>query len=167
MAQARSMGRLMDALPPLPPSVPAYMQVAVSCAFDVGPKYGVPVNVVMAVAEVEGAKPNTVSRNRDGSVDVGRMQVNSVHFDQLAQHGITPGHLMEPGCYPVELATWMIARHMQACKSDLWTCVSRYHSKEPRDNAAYRSKLVPAAARWAFWVRKNFPAAKEFGSGKG
>lgn len=153
----------MDAgMPPLPPHVPSYMQAAVSCAFEVGPRYGVPVNLVIAVAEVEGARPHTVKKNSDGSLDVGRMQINSIHFDDLAQYGITPQHLMEPGCYPVELATWMIARHMQGCKADLWTCVARYHSKTPQNNIEYQRKLIPAAARWSQWVRQHFPAATEF-----
>lgn len=151
---------MFDALPPLPPDTPVYMQEAVACAIEIAPKYGVPANVVMAVAEVEGAPPQTIRVNQNGSFDVGRMQINSVHFDMLSAYGITPQHLMASDCYPVELATWMIARHMQGCPHDLWTCVARYHSKTPPNNLVYRQKLLPAAMRWASWIQQYYPVIK-------
>ena len=141
--------------------VPVRMQDAVVCAVEVAPRYALPLNVLLAVIEVEGGKPNSYSVNTDGSFDYGTMQINSVHLSGLAQYGITASHLMSSGCYPVELGAWMIARHLQGCSTEYWSCVARYHSKTPTKNSIYRAKVIRSADKWGAWIKRVFPVYRQ------
>jgi len=141
--------------------LPPMWQETIVCAIDAATRHGVPLNVVLAVAEVEGGRPGMARVNNDGSVDYGRMQINSRHLQDLGAYGITAESLMQPGCYSVDLGTWIIANHIRLCRDDeFWFCVAKYHSKTPSVNARYRTKLLPAAAKWAAWVKQRMSAVE-------
>ena len=140
--------------------LPPQMQQTVVCAMEASHEYSVPLNAVLAVAEQEGGKPGMAKRNRNGSYDYGVMQINSTHLEEFGKYGITRAHLMHDGCYPVQLATWMIQQHLNSCNAEFWTCVARYHSKTPSLNAVYRAKILPKAAKWSNWIKQSFPNAR-------
>jgi hypothetical protein len=137
--------------------LPPVWQETVQCVLEAAPRHGVPANIVLAIAELEGGAPYTWGWNRDGSIDYGRMRINSVHLAEFGRYGISPVHLVEPGCYPIDLATWMIGRHLMQCRGDVWQCAANYNSKTPGKNAIYRAKLIPAAGRWARWLWEHYP----------
>lgn len=46
-------------------------------------------DLVRAVLRTEGGKVGQIRRNKNGTFDMGPMQVNSVHLPELARFGIT------------------------------------------------------------------------------
>ena len=137
--------------------LPTAWHETVECALHASTVYGVPANIVLAVAEVENGHPYLPRQNANGSLDFGRMQTNSVHLRELNRHGITDHDLRQGGCYPIQLATWMLGGHIQRCNGEFWRCVANYHSTTPAMNQGYRSKLLPAASRWAHWLTAHVP----------
>jgi soluble lytic murein transglycosylase-like protein len=83
--------------------------------------------VLSAILKVESSyNPGAVNRNADGSVDVGIGQMNSIHFKELATHGITPTDLMDP-CVGSYVAAWHLGRQIQL-HGNTWFAIGAYHS---------------------------------------
>lgn len=134
---------------------PAYEERVV-CCIAASLEYYVPVDVLLAIAELENGKVGTISRNRNGTYDIGPMQFNSSYLAELSQFGITQEDVNKEGCYPYRLAAWRIKNHIENDKGDIWTKAANYHSKTPVYNARYRSNLIAAARRWAGWLQTKF-----------
>jgi len=85
------------------------------CFETAGMYYGVSPSLLYAIAKVEsGLNANAINKNKDGSIDVGLMQINSRWFSYLRKHGIDPRWLFDP-CYNVMVGA-MVLRH----------CIDRY-----------------------------------------
>ncbi len=116
---------------PPPPIVapPIAMSERVACALTASARFGVPANIILAVAEQESGRPGIAVRNHNGSFDIGTMQLNTAFLRTLAGYGITPADAAQPGCYPYELATWLLRKHLLTASGDLWTRVAAYWLK--------------------------------------
>lgn len=99
--------------------------------------------LVRAVLRQEGGGKSTVSRNDNGTVDLGPMQINSIHLPELAKYGISRDLLVSNPCLNVYIGAWMLKREISQAK-DVWTGIGNYHSHTPYHNAKYQ---------WLIWRR--------------
>lgn len=103
--------------------------------------------VLRAIAYHESRMhPSTLNRNLNGSVDVGVMGINSVHFAELAGYGITPGHLRD-GCTNAYIGAYYLRRQIDRY-GNTWRAVAAYHSTTPALGAAYANAIRAVLARW-------------------
>lgn len=128
----------------------------VVCAIMAAIKYEIPTNIVLAIAEKEAGTPGLWVKNKNGSYDVGAMQLNTTYLQDLAKYGISPNDVALPGCYAYDLAAWRIRGHLQHDKQDLWTRAANYHSKTPKYNRIYREDLIKKATKWKNWLNHHF-----------
>jgi hypothetical protein len=138
------------------PDLAPQVEERVICSISAAVKYGVPANIVLAVAEKEGGKPGEWVKNSNGTYDVGPMQFNTGYLVELARYGITANDVVAGGCYSFELATWRLRRHIRYDKGDLWARAANYHSRTYRHNAVYRADLMRRAAKWADWLEARY-----------
>lgn len=143
---------MIDGLPPMPPQ----QQEMVVCSIGAGLAYGVPVNMMLAVAEQESGKPGQWVRNTNGTYDVGVMQFNTTYLRELQRYGITPQAVSQPGCYPYQLAAWRVRGHLKNDQGDIWSRAANYHSRTPQYNARYRHQLMRKAQVWTQWLNTHF-----------
>ena len=136
--------------------MPPQQHERIVCSVAAAIRFGVPANIVLAVAEKEGGKPGQWVRNDNGTHDVGTMQFNTAYLADLAKYGIKPSDVAQAGCYPYELATWRLAKHLREDRGDLWTRAANYHSRTPEKNAVYRADLVVRSVRWADWLTTRY-----------
>jgi hypothetical protein len=136
--------------------LPPQAQERVFCSITAASKYGVPANIVLAVAEKEAGKPGQWVRNTNGTHDVGPMQFNTAYLRDLARYGITANDVAVAGCYSFDLAAWRLRQHIKYDKGDLWTRAANYHSRTHRFNAVYRADLMLKAVKWADWLSARF-----------
>lgn len=136
--------------------LPPYMHERVVCSISAAVKYQVPANIVLAIAEKEGGQPGQWVRNTNGTHDVGPMQFNTGYLAVLSQYGITAADVAASGCYPFDLATWRLRKHIRDDAGDVWTRAANYHSRTPQFNAAYRADLIVKAGKWAKWLEARF-----------
>ena len=130
----------------------------IPCVIQAAMRHGVPANVLLALASVEGGKNGQLVRNTNGTYDVGHFQLNTMHFAEngVFQH-IRKDDVAWRGCYNAELAAWFLRQRLDAPGGgDYWTRVATYHSATPKFNAIYRGKLIPLAARWGRWLQANY-----------
>lgn len=136
--------------------VPEHVIERINCILEASISYDVPADIMLAIAEKEGAKPGQVSINNNGTYDVGPMQFNSAYLQELEQYGIHTYHVAAPGCYSYYLATWRVKLHLENDKGDIWTRAANYHSKTPKYNIPYRNDLIEKANKWAKWLEERF-----------
>ncbi len=123
-----------------------------ACMMTVATFYGLPPRVLPAIQAVEGGRIGTVSRNRDGSEDLGLMQVNTRWIQPLSRvTGLPPAAVRErligDGCFSVATAGAIVHHHLRANGGDLLKAVGNYHSRTPHLHQAYLTKVVDAAGR--------------------
>jgi soluble lytic murein transglycosylase-like protein len=96
--------------------------------------------ILEAIARHEsGGSPSAVAKNTNGSVDVGLMQINSIHFADLSLKGVAPDHLLDE-CVAVFVGAWKLSKKM-ARHGNTWWAVGAYHSETPQYNVRYQNRI--------------------------
>jgi soluble lytic murein transglycosylase-like protein len=78
-----------------------------------------------------------MNHNRNGTVDVGLMQINSLWAEEL---GETWGSLDDP-CTNVMVGAWILNQCMQDY-GYTWNAVGCYHSRTPERRDSYALKIA-------------------------
>lgn len=93
------------------------------CFDDAASYHGVNPWVLRAIAVVEtaGCMAGQVNRNTNGTVDIGCMQTNSIHLNELGRHGVRAGDLMDP-CKSIHVGGWQLRRKINKY-GNTWTAV--------------------------------------------
>jgi hypothetical protein len=123
-----------------------------ACMVAVAAFYGLPPRVLPAIQAVEGGQVGTVGRNRDGSEDLGVMQVNTRWLGPIAQLTALPEatvreRLTADACFNIAAAGAILHSHLQQSNGDLMRAVGNYHSRTPELHEAYAARVLDAAAR--------------------
>lgn len=115
------------------------------CFDDAAEWQGVHAGVLRAIAIQENRRCDaTISKNKNGSVDIGCMQINSIHLPELANYSITKESLLNQ-CTNIFVG----ARHykkMVMKYGNTWAAVGAYHSETPKYRDPY-AKSVEAIFR--------------------
>lgn len=124
-----------------------------TCWDRAGSRYGIEPELLQAIAIVESnGNPDAVNSNRDGSIDVGLMQINSFHFETLSKFRISQKDLINDPCQSVMVGAWILASQMQVFGYS-WAAVGAYNAgatNTPKRNALrqiYIRKVAPHYAR--------------------
>lgn len=125
---------------------------ALACWEEAGNKYGINAQLLYAIAKTEsGLNPQAFNRNKNGSYDVGLMQINSIWLPTLRKHGIKEQQLYE-SCTSIQVGAWILAQNIQRMGNS-WNAVGAYNSGDPARRLRYALKVyknlppVQAAAR--------------------
>lgn len=96
--------------------------------------------VLRAILNVESRlNPKAVGKNDNGTLDVGIGQMNSIHFKELAKHGIGVDQLKD-ACVGTYVAAWHLSK-MIAKHGNTWYGIAAYHSATPYFNNRYQILL--------------------------
>ncbi|SAK63456.1 lytic transglycosylase, catalytic [Caballeronia catudaia] len=117
------------------------------CFEQAGAYQGVNPLVLRAVAWRESkGDAAAINRNANGSIDIGQLQINSVHFSDLARHGIPRRALTDP-CVNVFVAAWLLKQKM-AKYGNTWQAIGAYHSESPKHRDAYARSIQQILVSW-------------------
>lgn len=116
------------------------------CVARIAAHYGVELRLVQAIMRVEGGWVGLRSRNRNGSYDLGPMQINTIWLPQLRAKGISEHDLVYDFCANVAVGTWILARELERADAapgtpEFWQAVGRYHSRTPQHNVRYAVRV--------------------------
>ena len=86
------------------------------CTLEYAAYYQVPVAIIQAVATQEGGRNGLIKKNKNGSYDLGIMQINSSWFApgnpvDLRARGITPRRVVYDACVNVAVGTWILSQY--------------------------------------------------------
>jgi soluble lytic murein transglycosylase-like protein len=117
------------------------------CFEKAGAYQGVNPLVLRAVAWRESkGDAAAVNRNANGSIDVGQLQINSIHFPDLARQGIPHRALIDP-CVNIYVAAWLLKQKMVRY-GNTWRAIGAYHSESPRERDAYARSIQAILVSW-------------------
>ncbi|PIP39028.1 MAG: murein transglycosylase [Desulfobacterales bacterium CG23_combo_of_CG06-09_8_20_14_all_51_8] len=109
------------------------------CFNQAGETYQISPELLSAIARVEsGLDPSAVSQNRNGSYDLGLMQINSSWKKRLCGRW---RHLTDP-CYNVMVGAWILRQCVDRY-GNTWDSVACYHTgKGLADSSHQKQKLA-------------------------
>ncbi|WP_277183931.1 lytic transglycosylase domain-containing protein [Caballeronia sp. BR00000012568055] len=114
--------------------------VQADCLDDAARYHRVSVQVVRAIAQQEsGMRANATNRNRDGSEDIGLMQINSSWLPRLARFGISREHLFD-ACVNAYVGTWILASNIRQF-GPTWRAVGAYNAVSSNKQLVYANTI--------------------------
>ncbi|WP_347709375.1 lytic transglycosylase domain-containing protein [Acetobacter sp. AN02] len=124
--------------------------VILACMLASAAQYHLPSKALPAISQVEGGRPGLVSRNTDGSADLGLMQINTRWVLPLAAatHVSVPEtaeRLIHDPCFSIRAAAIVLSTYIREEHGDVLRAVGDYHSHTDTLNEEYRMKVVAAA----------------------
>ena len=129
---------MMPASPP-----PETQPLTMECVVAVAQRYQLPVELIGGILAQEHGRLGQSRPNRDGSRDLGPMQVNSFWLPMLHRYGVEESHLLHHGCYNLAVGAWIV--RYEHAHGDLWRAVGRYHSHDPQRAAGYAARVEEKA----------------------
>lgn len=121
-------------------------QASAFCWKEAGERYQISAVVLQSIGQHEsGLKATAVNRNENGTVDVGVMQINSMHFAELRSYGIAPNALWDP-CMNVMVGAFLLAKSIRKY-GNTWEAVGAYHSRTPGLKERYALQVYGVFSR--------------------
>ncbi len=114
--------------------------VPITCINRAAIIYSVPATVIISVLKTEGGQVGLASLNKNGTVDYGPMQVNSVFLKQIAPYGYTQQQIQYNPCINLMVGVWILSREIANGKS-YWQGVANYHSHTETLNQSYQQQV--------------------------
>lgn len=148
-------------------NVESYRPASMQCVFESSIRRNVPANVLLGLIELEGGREGTIRKNRNGTLDLGRVQINSRHLKELQGYGNVPAntvayYLTFDGCYNIDVAAFLLSRHIASNPDqNFWIRAAKYHSRTPSLNLPYALRLRAASARWGAYLSVHY-TTKEY-----
>ncbi|WP_126448139.1 lytic transglycosylase domain-containing protein [Sulfuricystis multivorans] len=102
------------------------MVARATCWEAASESYGIPVEVLKAVAKTEsGFNANARNVNSDGTYDVGIMQINSSWLPKLEKYGVTEESLKD-ACTNVKVGAWILSNNAKKLGWN-WNAIGAYN----------------------------------------
>jgi hypothetical protein len=123
-----------------------------ACFALVSAFYHLPPHVLPSIQIVEGRRLGVATANRDGSADVGVMQINTLWIAPLARYTREPEstirqRLLHDPCFNIAAAGAIMRICLNGEKGNLMRAIGNYHSHKPTRNQRYQLKVLEASER--------------------
>ncbi len=137
-------------------------QTLAACLILASQTYQVPPAVMIGIMHVEGGRVGqAVGPNKNGTFDLGPMQVNSRWIPELAESWNVDEKtayrvVRDDGCVNVRVAAWILGKKIKEAGS-LYRGIAYYHSATPGVGTRYASKVVKLMARKGLITKDESP----------
>lgn len=120
--------------------------VLAACLMLASQTYSVPPAVLVGIYKAEGGKIGQEVANKNGSYDLGPMQINSIWLPELSRTwGVNEATahkwVRDDACTNVGVAAWILRGHLDETKS-LSQAIAYYHSRTPQYGTKYKSRVI-------------------------
>ena len=121
-----------------------------ACMLAVSQFYHLPPRVLPSIQVVEAGQPGTVSRNFNGTADLGVMQVNTRWLPYIARAWhMTPrvvaGRLINDPCFNIAVAGAIMRIYLDESHGNVVQAVGYYHSHTPELAGWYQVRVIRAS----------------------
>jgi Transglycosylase SLT domain len=118
-----------------------------ACMAVVSAFYRLPPQALPAIHRIEGGHVGSVGHNRNGTDDLGVMQVNSSWLPELARRTGVPQTrlriaLIRQDCFNIAVAGAILRIYLNEAHGDVVTAIGYYHSHTPGRREAYAMRVL-------------------------
>lgn len=133
----------------------------VDCILEAAQCFQINPLVIKAIIWQESKnRQQALNRNKNSTVDVGVMQINTVHFKALKNLGIDETQLRENRCANVFSGAWILKQSIERY-GYTWEGIGNYHSKTPVHHDKYVKKIISLIAHHTSVIDKIEVARQE------
>ncbi len=118
-----------------------------ACMAVVSAFYRLPPHALPAIQHIEGGHAGSIGHNRNGTDDLGVMQVNSAWLPELARRTGVPQSrlrvaLIRQNCFNIAVAGAILRIYLNEAHGDAVTAIGDYHSHTPGRREAYAMRVL-------------------------
>ena len=118
-----------------------HTQANAFCFEEAGQRYGVSPLLLKAIAQQESSlNPLAYNSNRNGSTDMGLMQINSRWLPLLNRHGVQTRDIWSP-CTNVMVGAWILASNFARMGYNIHA-LGAYNSTQPEIQIKYAKQVL-------------------------
>lgn len=118
------------------------------CIVDAGRVNHINPDIIFSVILTEGGYSGAESLNKNGTKDLGLMQINDKTWLGLIANKLFDGNskkayqtLKNDECFNVYVGSWILSNSILLEHGDLWQGVGRYHSATKKYKLSYQVKV--------------------------
>ena len=124
----------------------ATTKVLAACLMLASQTYSVPPAVLVGIYKAEGGTVGQEVLNKNGSHDLGPMQINTIWLPELAkrwgvQENTARSWVRDDACTNVGVAAWILRSHIDETGS-LSQAIANYHSRTPVHGSKYQTRVL-------------------------
>lgn len=101
--------------------------VPIHCINYAASEYHVPAKLIIAILNVEQGRIGMASKNKNGTYDLGPMQINTSWWPKLSTYGYTKEEIQNNACINIEIGTWILSKNI-ADGNNFFIGIGLYHS---------------------------------------
>ena len=113
--------------------------VPLECINQAALHHHVPATMIVSVMQIENGRNGDAIHNKNGTHDLGVMQINTSWLPRLQKYSISKESLKNDACLNVDVGAWILAQSI--ARSEGWKGVGNYHSATPKYNVVYSQKV--------------------------
>jgi len=108
-----------------------------------GHDFGIEPSLLARIATIESSmNPRAINQNKNGTVDIGLMQINSMHLKRLSSIGVTKQALLDPEVN-IYVGALLLSSHIRKRGYNL-SAIGCYHSANPVFKNQWLKRLAMA-----------------------
>lgn len=117
-----------------------------TCITTAASAFAIPETPLWVILDVERGQVGKVSRNSNGTYDIGPMQINSAWLGRLRRMGISEQDLLYNRCINIYVGAWIFTKEYQRF-GDLAKAIAHYHSPTAVHQRRYLGLIQQAIQR--------------------
>lgn len=121
-------------------TIPVTHAVPLHCINEAAIEYHVPARLIISLLQVEQGRVGKIEYNKNGTYDIGPMQINSSWLSELKHHGITQQDILSDPCINIKVGTWLLGKFI-ASENNLLVGIGDYNSHTKHYNQNYYQKV--------------------------
>lgn len=121
-------------------------KVLATCLLLASQTHSVPPALLFGIYKAEGGQVGQEVANKNGTHDLGPMQINTIWLPELAKkwnvdETTARTWVRDDACTNVGVAAWILRSHINETKS-LSQAIAHYHSRTPKYGTRYKKKVL-------------------------
>lgn len=100
--------------------------------------------IVYTIADIEGGKIGTASKNKNGTYDLGVMQLNTINIDRIKEKfpNVTYMDLIYKPCVNIYVGTWFLTEEIKRVNYNVLKGIGNYHSRTKKFHDKYMKRFT-------------------------
>ncbi|MCK6418772.1 MAG: lytic transglycosylase domain-containing protein [Alphaproteobacteria bacterium] len=121
-------------------------KILAACMMLAAQTYDLPPAVLVGIYKAEGGQPGMEMKNKNGTYDLGPMQINTTWIPQLAEkwdvsRDTARTWVRDDVCTNVGVAAWILRSHLEET-GNITQAIAHYHSRTPIHGTKYKTRVI-------------------------